>query len=299
MTKSILWWIAVAALGLSACASSKRTDAARLEDAGAGTGSSSAGSTAAGTRAANGGGHGGSTVGAAGRNASAGNGAAGRRGGAGTGAGTGTGAGAGTGAAGRNGAAGTQSGAGGAAAGSGAPGTGAIPNYDDVKKWISDYAMAHPGQDGDFLGKSPSAIAADADAQRLLSLCGANQRPVIPQLVWETGGADHAWIKPEQSALVYCVYIPVSPSSAHWQYDAAMDRVRADVYVLYPDHNPCKADIGADQVVKCIGEQSNFEILVDTASLHDGADVGLSLSEAVTELRLVSPDGSAVHLWMD
>jgi len=34
------------------------------------------------------------------------------------------------------------------------------------------------------------------------------------------GGSHHCVIHPEQSALVYCVYIPVKPSSANWQYDA-------------------------------------------------------------------------------
>ena len=41
------------------------------------------------------------------------------------------------------------------------------------------------------------------------------------------------------------------------------------------------------------------EILVDIASLNDGADAGLSLSEASTELQLILPDGNVVHLWDD
>jgi hypothetical protein len=196
-------------------------------------------------------------------------------------------------------AAGANASAGRGAAGGGTAGANATASFEDVKKWIADYAAAHPGQAGDILAKSPSAIAADPDAQRLLGLCGAGQRPVIPQLAWETGGNDHAWIAPDQSALVYCVYIPVAPSSAHWQYDAAADHVSADVYVLYADQNPCKAESGADQVAKCIGDQTNFEILVDTASLNVGADAGLSLSEATTELRLLASDGSRVQLWKD
>jgi len=51
-----------------------------------------------------------------------------------------------------------------------------------------------------------------------------------------------------------------------------------------------------DQVAGCIGDPTNFEILVDTASYHDGADVGLALAEASTELRYILPDGSRVHL---
>jgi hypothetical protein len=140
---------------------------------------------------------------------------------------------------------------------------------------------------------------ADANAKRLLELCGAGQVPVIPKLAWEYGGNDHAWINSGQSALVYCAYIPVAPSSANWKYDAAADHVTADVYLLFPDQNPCRAEAGADQVAKCIGDQTNFEILVDTASLNDGSGAGLSLSEATTELQLISSDGTKLHLWTD
>ena len=183
--------------------------------------------------------------------------------------------------------------------GSGPGSTGDHPTADEAKMLIDEYAMAHPGQAGDINAKTPAQIAADPDAQALLALCGDDQRPVIPALVWEYGGGSHAWIHYEQSALVYCVYIPVAPSSDHWQYDAAEDHVTADVYVLYPEQNPCKDEQGADQVVKCIGDPSNFEILVDTASLDDGGDAGLSLSEASTELKLVMPDATSVHLWDD
>jgi hypothetical protein len=172
-------------------------------------------------------------------------------------------------------------------------------NYDGVQKWIDDYAKAHPGASGDINDKTPAEIAADPDAMRLLSLCGEDQRPVIPTLAWEHGGADHAWINPDMSALVYCVYIPVTPNTDHWSYDAGADHVTADVYVLYPDENPCKDETAADQVAKCIGDMTNFEILVDTASLNDGMDVGLQLSEAATELLLVRAGGSKVHLWTD
>jgi hypothetical protein len=46
----------------------------------------------------------------------------------------------------------------------------------------------------------------------------------------------------------------------------------------------------------CLGDPTNIEILVDTASLNDGADVGLDVSSASTELRLVQPDGKTIHL---
>ena len=132
---------------------------------------------------------------------------------------------------------------------------------------------------------------------QLRSICGKDQLPVIPLLAWEYGGVDHSWINPQASALVYCVYIPVSPSSSHWKYDAATDHVTADVYVKYPDQNPCKDQVGADQVMACLGDATNIEILVDTASFHDGADVGLMLSNASTDLNLILPNGMTIHMY--
>src|SRR5262249_34338389 len=121
-------------------------------------------------------------------------------------------------------------------------------------------------------------------------------RPVYPVLAWEYGGADHAWIHPEASATLYCVYIPVAPSTDHWSYDAAGDRVAADLYVRFPECNPCQDRQGADQVAGCIGDPTNFEILVDTASFRDGADAGLSLAQATTDLSLILPEGGKVPL---
>jgi hypothetical protein len=69
--------------------------------------------------------------------------------------------------------------------------------------------------------------------------------------------------------------------------------------VRFPEQNPCKDKKGKDQVAACIGDARNFEILVDTASLNDGSDVGLKLSEASTELKLISPDGTKVQLAVD
>ena len=118
-------------------------------------------------------------------------------------------------------------------------------------------------------------------------------------LAWEYGGSDHQWIKPPESALVYCVYTPVRDPSPHWKYDAAGDEVTADVYVKFPDHNPCGNLQGGRQIIDCVGDETNFEILVDTASINDGVEVGLSLSNASTTLRLILRDGSTVPVWHD
>ena len=86
----------------------------------------------------------------------------------------------------------------------------------------------------------------------------------------------------------------------HEDGSAPVERtVTADVYVLFPDHNPCMDEAGADQVAACIGHPSNFEILVDIASYEDGGRAGLNLAEASTELVLILPDGTKVHLHSD
>jgi hypothetical protein len=173
---------------------------------------------------------------------------------------------------------------------------------DQIEGWAQAYKAAHPGNGGkdwDINAKTPAQIAADPAAQQLLSICGQDQRPVIPLLAWEYGGADHPWINPQASAVAYCVYIPVKPSSSHWQYDSASDHVTADVYVTCPEQNPCKNQQGANQILACLGDPTNIEILVDTASLNDGVDVGLALSNASTDLNLILPDGTKVHLHTD
>lgn len=180
-----------------------------------------------------------------------------------------------------------------------APRSDGAVSASEVRGWIEAYQTAHPGNGGmdwDINEKTPAEVAADPDAQRLLALCGADQRPVIPLLAWEYGGADHRWMNPSASALVYCVYTPVSPSTDHWAYDAASDHVTADVYVLFPEENPCADRLGAEQVQSCIGHSSNFEILVDASSYHDGVGATTTLANASTELRLILPDGSRVHL---
>ena len=48
---------------------------------------------------------------------------------------------------------------------------------------------------------------------------------------------------------------------------------------------------------RSFSQDDPIEILVDTASLHDGADAGLELSEASTDLNLILPDGNKVHLY--
>ncbi len=178
--------------------------------------------------------------------------------------------------------------------------TNSAPTYEAVKGWITAYKAAHPGRDGkdwDINKKKPAEVAADSAAQQLLSLCGKDQRPVIPLIAWEYGGKDHQWINPEASALVYCVYIPCQTNSEHWKYDKATDHVTADVYVKFPDQNPCKNETGAAQVMSCLGNHSNVEILVDTASIRDGKDAGLDLSEASTDLYLLLPDGKRVLMY--
>ena len=178
------------------------------------------------------------------------------------------------------------------------------PTFDEVKSWITAYKAAHPGRGGkdwDINKKSAAQIAADPAAQQLLSLCGKDQLPVIPLIAWEYGGKDHQWIHPEASALVYCVYTPCKTNSEHWKYDKAKDHITADVYVKFPDQNPCKNETGAAQVMSCLGNRSNIEILVDTASLKDGINdgkaVGLDLSEATTDLYLLQPDGKRVLMY--
>ena len=196
------------------------------------------------------------------------------------------------------GAGGSATGAGGSASGAGGSASG-VPSFAQVKEWIDAYKAAHPGNGGkdwDINAKTTADIAGDPAAAQLLALCGKDQRPVIPLLAWEYGGADHPWINPDASALVYCVYVPVSSPTSNFSYDAAADHVTADVYVLFPDQNPCKDRGGAEQVLGCLGDPTNVEILVDTASLNDGIGAGLSLSTASTELRLILPDGTKVHL---
>jgi hypothetical protein len=175
-------------------------------------------------------------------------------------------------------------------------------SFEQVKEWVDRYKASHAGnrgKDWDINAKTPAQIAADPDAQRLLSLCGADERPIIPLLAWEYGGSDHRWINPNRSALVYCVYTPVRTASPHWRYDRTKDEVTVDVYVKFPEQNPCKGERGANQVAACIGDRTNFEILVDTASLNDGRDAGLSLASASTTLNLLLPDGTRTQLWID
>jgi hypothetical protein len=179
---------------------------------------------------------------------------------------------------------------------------GSSPSFEQARAWIVAYRAAHSGnqgRDADINAKAPDQIAADPAAQQLLSLCGKDQRPVIPLLAWEYGGSDHPWKDPQSSALVYCVHTPVKDPSPNWRYDATKEQVTADVYVRFPDHNPCKKQSAAKQVAACIGDPTNFEILVDTASINDGKDVGLSLANASTVLKLILPDGTKVHLWED
>jgi hypothetical protein len=285
MSRSILGLSVIGLLGLGGCSSESDTSA----PPGSSTGASS---NTGGEASSNGGSAntGGSATGAGGSTAS---GAATGSGGAAAGNGgssTGNG-GSSTGNGGNTTATGGSTGSGGSTTGT--------PTYDEVKGWIDAYHTAHPGKDGDVVMKTPAQLAADPDAQRLRSLCGPDQLPIIPALAWEYGGNDHAWINPDQSPLVICVYIAVNPSTDHWKYDAGADHITADAYVLFPAQNPCNGRTGADQVLGCIGDQTNLEILVDTSSINDGADVGLQLANASTDIYLILGDGSKVLLYQN
>ena len=180
--------------------------------------------------------------------------------------------------------------------------TDATVTADNVARWVDDYKTANPGRNGkdwDINALAADEVAADPAAQQLLAICGEAQRPVIPRLAWEYGGLDHEWISPAGSALVYCVYTPVAPNTENWSYDGGADHLQADVYVLFPDENPCRDEVGAATIAACIGDDSNFEILVDIASYDDGVEAGLMLDEASTELMALLADGAHVHLVSD
>jgi hypothetical protein len=184
-----------------------------------------------------------------------------------------------------------------------APSTAASGAANQVRAQVAAYRKAHTGNGGkswDINAKTANEVANDPAARNLLALCGKDQRPVIPWLAWEYGGNDHQWIHPEKSALVYCVYTPVKKStadwSAHWKYSAAKNHVTADLYVRFPEENPCRDMAGMERVDACIGDYSNYEILVDTISLHDGHDANLELADASTALWLILPDRTRVLL---
>jgi hypothetical protein len=145
--------------------------------------------------------------------------------------------------------------------------------------------------------RTEAEIQADPEAVALRGMCGAGQLAIIPMLAWEYGETKHPWINPSASAVAYCVYLPTKTNSAHWSYDAATDHVIAEVYVKFPDQNPCKAQTGKAQVMSCLGDPTNIGIFADTASFHRGGDVGLSLAESTTDLYLVLPDGTRVLMY--
>ncbi len=175
------------------------------------------------------------------------------------------------------------------------------PTYDQVLSWVLAYKAAHPGNGGkdwDINAKTDAQIAADPAALQLMSVCGDYRiiRPVYPLIAWEYGGTDHPWVHPELAALLYCTYIPYKPYSSHWTYDLATNNVTADTFVKFPDQNPCKNETGANQLISCLGNpaDANDEIIVDTASLRDGHDVGLELSLSTSKIYLILLNGSKV-----
>lgn len=178
-----------------------------------------------------------------------------------------------------------------------------VPSCADLPAFIAAFKESHSGNGGtdwDINAMTPEQVANDPDAQTLLALCDeGDERPVIPQLAWEYGGGDHQWISPESSAIYYCVYTPVNPSTEHWSFDEGAQLVEADVTIGCPEQNPCNDQTGADKVLPCLGDPTNIEIVVDTASLDDGHGAGLELSEAATDLYLLEDDGARVLLWHD
>src|SRR6266540_5791422 len=171
--------------------------------------------------------------------------------------------------------------------------------FEQVRDQILAYRKAHGangGKDWDVNTKTAGQLTSDPAARQLLALCGKDQRPVIPWLAWEYGGNDHQWIHPEKSALVYCVYTPVRKStddwSEHWKYDKGKNHVIADIYVRFPEQNPCRDKVGSEQVDACIGDHTNYEILVDTVNLDDGHAAKLELAEASTTLWLILPNNA-------
>jgi hypothetical protein len=174
-----------------------------------------------------------------------------------------------------------------------------------VQAAATAYKAAHPGNGGmdwDIIAccgfaRTEAQILADPTAVALRGICGAGQIAIIPTLAWEYGGTNHPWINPTAAAVAYCVYLPTKTNSAHWSHDATNDHVTAEVYVKFPAQNPCAAQIGKAQLLSCLGDPTNIEIFVDTASFHDGNDVGLDLSLSTTDLYLVLPDASRVFLY--
>lgn len=174
-----------------------------------------------------------------------------------------------------------------------------------VQTLVTAYKASHQGNGGkdwDIIGccsgasRTQAQIDADPAAVQLRAICGPNQLPIIPTIAWEYGGADHPWINPQASALVYCMYTPVAANSSHWTYNPSTNHVVADTYIKFPDQNPCKAQTGANLVLSCIGDTTNTEIFVDTASNHDGHDVGYELSVSTSVINLIQPNGTKVLL---
>jgi hypothetical protein len=87
-------------------------------------------------------------------------------------------------------------------------------------------------------------------------------------------------------------------NSAHWSYDPVANKITAEVYLKFPEQNPCKGQAGKAQVLSCLGDPTNIEILVDTIVFHDGADIGRDLSGSPSDEYLVLPDGTRVLMYM-
>jgi hypothetical protein len=184
----------------------------------------------------------------------------------------------------------------------GTPGGGSgNATYDQISALVNSYAASHPGASGDVTVKTDAQLATDSAARQLVDVCGPGQRPVYPKLAIDYGaaGGDIPWVNPQAAALVYCVYIPTAQAGEHWSYNSSTGRVKADMYIKFPDQNPCKNMAGKDQVLGCMSSPGNVEILISAASLDDGHRAGLELSEASTELYYIMPNGTKVLLLLN
>jgi hypothetical protein len=165
------------------------------------------------------------------------------------------------------------------------------PTYAKVLAWVDAFAATHTGKATDI----NKASFNDPAAAQLRAVCGAGWTSIYPRLAWEYGGNDHAWKTPLASPLLICVHAPIkAPYTAEWGY--SNNHVTALVFVKFPEQSPCH-----DQLLTCMqSDTTNMEILVDAAGgSDDGSSVGLNLSEASTELKLLLTNETTVHLWDD
>jgi len=104
--------------------------------------------------------------------------------------------------------------------------TNKAPSYEEVKGWITAYKAAHPGNGGkdwDINKKKPAEIAADPATQQLMSLCGNDQRPVIPLIAWEYNGDLYAYLTGPGGFAVLLNRVGVSSTNSSGWSDAGFN----------------------------------------------------------------------------